>query len=1514
MATFADKIIFPSPTPTYSKDHFKKHLCWVPWNAAVSPDRVDDEKYADGIPCMWLPAPKAAGVILFCHGNAEDLGMSFAFVRHMRDQFKMNVLAVEYPGYGLLSHIPASEAALKEVVLTAFRFILDELKVQYEHIILFGRSIGSGPAIFLASRFPVGGLILVAAFASVNQVIRSLVGGLIAKAFLERFPNISLIGNVSCPTLFIHGEKDNLVPPSQSVALFKQCRARKLLITPPSMEHNTNLFSDASFLAVPAINFFGLPGYQQDTPPQMPHRFFEDGRQAFLLRKASKRKNGQEKEKEKDKENEKVKDKEKKDKKDKKEKKEKKDKKDGKEETKAPEVAKEPEPATKAPEPEDEEDGIAAAFAMFDLPEDEIVKEAAQEEETKKPEEEQAEDDAMDFWAQLGEMQEEEEPDEQEEALVPASSAVKATGDAGVFQVPPEAAEELRRKMDRIVEMTGAFLEMRQHTSGTHILKLSGDSGTADASRYARAIVERRLDLESHSDFTSVSVPQEWLEKWWGREEKIEADLGVLILSESRRSKRDRVTRWRPNQIVEACYSNSRWYTACVIETSKGGKVNIRWIFDGSIEEVEASKVRVQLRVGIFGKPRDRLKAEVKILEAVEAEVAGTIAVHLERRGHGEGLSLQPVPLQCRQNDFERKKSMVAPMMPLLKNACGSADISFFRRPAKNRWMDMSYAMLAGTREERWFAGQVLASFIVSLVQRNTGGEAGKQMKTGMDSVPPHLMGEMRLVKIPAKCMGRVIGKGASNLRQLMEETKTFMYALKEVQGKTMRTTNIEEAMQTLKNNMRSGDYTPMCIFGQNRARFAAELKLMAVIEETLPGYWETAEGQTEQLSKVDGLDVDKFWLPGDFEPDANSIQVKILSAAAGCLAASAGRLVLIGGVKAERERGREYMRWMSNKRLERVHPKIYDLASRRDLVTIDVSREVIKSKWFNTEITKLSQEIGIATFFTECETSDGSGKLVLAGLQVTKRDANMSDIMQDYQDLCDRTQAWAEGREWSGKADRRWNRESRLKESKGKESKEWKSGSGSDQSWSNQGWQDNWGSGSWNSSQWEVNPGAAPPATPAFGVKPPATPAIGVRPPATPAIGVAPPATPAFGVAPPATPAFGVRPPATPAFGAAPPATPAYGVKPPATPAWGVAPPATPAVGVAPPATPMPGSFGPHGGRQPATPGMPGVAPPATPGGFAPPATPGGFGPHGQSSPTTPGMLGAGARPPQTPAVGVAPPQTPGVAGVRPPQTPAVGGFGVKPPQTPAVGVKPPQTPGFAQHVPAPSTPAGLTAPRSVPAPSTPAGLSTPRPESTGSKRGIPMPATPGNLGNDLPPEKRQRLGTSRADMLAAQAQEELRQIRERKQGGPSAPAGSTASRLAEQPNSCSSCGFEFEHDDSAEFCKQCGKKRFVPQTAPKRRKCEPLKEPAVKTESGLLRAPPSHWRKQTGTARAAGRSAGIPASPGNATVPSTPARPGGLTVPATPARPPSGGSSDAPTLRSSTHAPATPPELRPY
>lgn len=276
MGSFGNRFIFPAPDPSYGSHSYKRHLCWIPWNAVISPERAADEKWSDGIPCLWFPAPKAASVILFFHANAEDLGMSFAVLKHMRDQFKVNVLAVEYPGYGLLRGMPSCEEAIYEVALTAFRFLVDEINVRYSQIILFGRSLGSGPAVYLAAQYPVGGLILVSAFSSIRAAVQSIVGRICAVAFQERFPNSRIIPNVSCSTLFIHGENDGLIPAEHSLRLFKKCRARKLLVTPPKMEHNSNLFGDASFLAVPAIHFFGFPGYYTSTPPRLPACLFEN--------------------------------------------------------------------------------------------------------------------------------------------------------------------------------------------------------------------------------------------------------------------------------------------------------------------------------------------------------------------------------------------------------------------------------------------------------------------------------------------------------------------------------------------------------------------------------------------------------------------------------------------------------------------------------------------------------------------------------------------------------------------------------------------------------------------------------------------------------------------------------------------------------------------------------------------------------------------------------------------------------------------------------------------------------------------------------------------------------------------------------------------------------------------------------------------------------------------------------------------------------------------------------------
>lgn len=81
-----------------------------------------------------------------------------------------------------------------------------------EDIILFGRSIGSGPATYLASKRKVGALILMSAFTSIKAVVKDMAGSWAQHLIKQRFNNLEAIKQVVCPTFIIHGQKDRVVP------------------------------------------------------------------------------------------------------------------------------------------------------------------------------------------------------------------------------------------------------------------------------------------------------------------------------------------------------------------------------------------------------------------------------------------------------------------------------------------------------------------------------------------------------------------------------------------------------------------------------------------------------------------------------------------------------------------------------------------------------------------------------------------------------------------------------------------------------------------------------------------------------------------------------------------------------------------------------------------------------------------------------------------------------------------------------------------------------------------------------------------------------------------------------------------------------------------------------------------------------------------------------------------------------------------------------------------------------
>ncbi|CAE8633893.1 unnamed protein product [Polarella glacialis] len=258
-SSLVDKVLFPCPEPSYTIDSFPGELIWiskkVPGSSSRAPSVAGDG--LDSVPCLLNLYESAHYLLIFFHSNAEDLGRCRWFCRFLRDQFQVHVLAVEYPGYGVCPG-PVSKQEVLAHAHAALHFATKVLNLRLDQIKVFGRSIGTAPALALASHFDLAGLVLVTPFKSVRSLFQDRIGPL-AYFIEEWFANDLDISEVTCPTLFIHGRSDAMIPFHHCEALYKLCKARKLLISPEGMDHNSNLCSDMSYLIIPMFKFFALP-------------------------------------------------------------------------------------------------------------------------------------------------------------------------------------------------------------------------------------------------------------------------------------------------------------------------------------------------------------------------------------------------------------------------------------------------------------------------------------------------------------------------------------------------------------------------------------------------------------------------------------------------------------------------------------------------------------------------------------------------------------------------------------------------------------------------------------------------------------------------------------------------------------------------------------------------------------------------------------------------------------------------------------------------------------------------------------------------------------------------------------------------------------------------------------------------------------------------------------------------------------------------------------------------------
>ena len=130
-------------------------------------------------------------------------------------------MAMEYPGYSVYKGEPSEEKILEDTE-AMYDYLIHELEFEPKNIILFGRSIGSGPATWLASQKEVGILALMSAFTSIRGVVRDLAGNFLQYLIKERFNNLENMAKVKCPAFIVHGLMDTFISYKHSQDLYSK--------------------------------------------------------------------------------------------------------------------------------------------------------------------------------------------------------------------------------------------------------------------------------------------------------------------------------------------------------------------------------------------------------------------------------------------------------------------------------------------------------------------------------------------------------------------------------------------------------------------------------------------------------------------------------------------------------------------------------------------------------------------------------------------------------------------------------------------------------------------------------------------------------------------------------------------------------------------------------------------------------------------------------------------------------------------------------------------------------------------------------------------------------------------------------------------------------------------------------------------------------------------------------------------------------------------------------------------
>lgn len=192
--------------------------------------------------------PNADGSMLFFAGNADTTAWRLGHLRHLARILRLNVVAVDYRGFGASEGVPSLARCSKDALAVHDALVARDPGLP---VGIYGYSIGTGFSSQLAVRRPPRFLVLQAPPTSCGEVVafwdKNLpwyVGWLITlkpdPALLDpSLKPVEFIPQVTCPMLVVHGTVDTVIPYAMGEKMFEKAGSKdKEMLALPGKGHN----------------------------------------------------------------------------------------------------------------------------------------------------------------------------------------------------------------------------------------------------------------------------------------------------------------------------------------------------------------------------------------------------------------------------------------------------------------------------------------------------------------------------------------------------------------------------------------------------------------------------------------------------------------------------------------------------------------------------------------------------------------------------------------------------------------------------------------------------------------------------------------------------------------------------------------------------------------------------------------------------------------------------------------------------------------------------------------------------------------------------------------------------------------------------------------------------------------------------------------------------------------------------------------------------------------------------